>query len=88
MRTTVTLDSDVERFLKDEAHRTRKSFKAVLNDTIRQALKPPASEMPVLLPPRRLGVMRGVDPRRLSELADEMEVDAHLEVTRRLRDLR
>ncbi len=35
MRTTVTLDRDVERILRETAVRTRKPFKKVLNDTLR-----------------------------------------------------
>lgn len=35
MRTTVTLDKDVERLLRDEMQRARKSFKASLNDAVR-----------------------------------------------------
>jgi len=31
-----------------------------------------------------MGLHPGVDPTRMSELADEMEIDAHLETTRRL----
>ena len=38
MRTTVTLDADVERLLKDTVHRTRRSFSQTLNDAGRTAL--------------------------------------------------
>jgi hypothetical protein len=82
MRTTVTLDPDVERLLKDEAHRTRKSFKAVLNESVRQVLNPKPAKMPKMLPPSRMGKFL-VDPGRLNQLADELEIEAHLEVMRR-----
>jgi hypothetical protein len=38
MRTTVTIDADTEVLLKDEAARTGQSFKAVLNQAVKQAL--------------------------------------------------
>ncbi len=40
MRTTVTLDLDVQTLLKDAAHRSGKPFKATLNDAIRAGLRP------------------------------------------------
>jgi hypothetical protein len=41
MRTTVTLDPDVQSLLKDAAHRSGKPFKVTLNDAIRAGLRPP-----------------------------------------------
>ena len=38
MRTTLTLDEDVVRLLADEAHRTQRPFKHVVNDAIRRGL--------------------------------------------------
>jgi hypothetical protein len=75
MRTTVTLDSDVERLLKDQAHRTRRSFKATLNETIRHALRPASGCSPKLLPARNLGLRPGIDPRRLNQLADDVDAE-------------
>ncbi len=37
MRTTVTIDPDTERLLKEETRRTGKSFKRVLNEAVRIA---------------------------------------------------
>lgn len=82
MRTTVTLDSDVERILRDEIHRSRKSFKEILNDAVRTALKPKLRQLPKLLPPVSMGVTTGVDPARLSNLADEMEVSAYCKLAK------
>jgi hypothetical protein len=39
MRTTVTLDSDVEAMLRKEMRRRGESFKQVLNDAIRTGLR-------------------------------------------------
>jgi len=77
MRTTVTLDSDVERILRDEIHRSRKSFKEILNDAVRKALKPKAPHQPKLLPPVSMGTMHGVDPTRFTNLVDELDVEAY-----------
>lgn len=41
MRTTVTLDADTERLLKNAARERGVSFKAVLNDAVRKGLAPP-----------------------------------------------
>ena len=38
MRTTVTLDPDVQRLLKDAEHRSGRPFKQILNDAVRAGL--------------------------------------------------
>jgi hypothetical protein len=40
MRTTLTLDPDVARLLREEAHRQRRPFKDVVNEAIRRGLAP------------------------------------------------
>tara|TARA_B110000093_G_scaffold689_2_gene625 strand:+ start:654 stop:926 length:273 start_codon:yes stop_codon:yes gene_type:complete len=77
MRTTVTLDADVEQYIRTACQKRRKSFKRVLNDALRESLKP-ADKKRELLPPRAMGLTVGVDPRRLSDFADELEADAFL----------
>jgi hypothetical protein len=77
MRTTVTLDSDVERILREEMHRSRKSFKTILNDAVRAAIKPKSQLLPKLLPPVSMGVMTGIDPSRFTNFADELEANAY-----------
>ena len=39
MRTTVTLDDDTERMIRDDMRRTQRSFKVTLNEAIRNGLK-------------------------------------------------
>ena len=75
MRTTVTLDPDVVRSLKDEAHRSNRPFKAVLNDAVRRGLQPKASapKRPYRLKVHKAKLAAGVDPLRLNQLADELE---------------
>jgi hypothetical protein len=87
MRTTVTLDPDVERLLKQAAHKRGESFKVILNNAVRQAFQnksSPAKRKPFVVDASPMGLHPGLDPSRMSELADEMEIDAHLETTRRL----
>jgi hypothetical protein len=86
VRTTVTLDPDVERLLKEEIHRSRQSFKEVLNNAIRQGLRPSASKRrkPFVVKARSMGLRTGIDPARLTELADDLEVDAFQELTKKL----
>lgn len=73
MRTTVTLDADVQRQLSELAHRTGRSFKATLNDTVRRGLQQPGDRRP---PPQwpvfRMGAPL-VDLTKAAALADELD---------------
>ena len=86
MRTTVTLDPDVERLLKEAAHETRRSFKQVLNDAVRAGLRPSSTvrRKRFAVKARPMGLRPGIDPTRLTEFADELETEAFLEATKRL----
>ena len=82
MRTTVTLDHDVERLLKEAMHRSRRSFKETLNRALRAALgrEPARSGRPAFaLTTRPLGLRAGIDPTSFNKLADELEADAFRE---------
>lgn len=74
MRTTVTLDPDVQRLLKDAAHRNGLPFKQVLNDAVRAALRgrrsapPPPFKQPVF----SLGRSQ-VDLTKATALAADLE---------------
>lgn len=81
MRTTLTLDPDVERLLADEVHRVRRPLKQVVNDAIRRGLSPRLVEEPE--GPYRVKVHRtklrpGIDPTSMNRLADELEDDVLL----------
>jgi hypothetical protein len=78
MRTTLTLDSDVAQRLASETRRTGKSLKTLVNDAIRLGLgltsrQPKASRFTV--EPHAFGLRPGIDPDRLNQLIDELEVD-------------
>jgi hypothetical protein len=86
-RTTVTLDPDVEQLLRDAMQRRRQSFKEALNQAIRNGLADlPAAEREgrFKVRARSMGLRAGVDPARLNQLADEMEVDAFLALSAKL----
>lgn len=79
MRTTVTLEPDVAAKLKELAHRRRASFKETLNDVLRRGLSAPGGTSE---PAARYrveahsgGFRPGIDPGKLNQLLDELEVD-------------
>lgn len=81
MRTTVTLDKDVERMLREEQHRSRKSFKEVLNRALRAGLTGktvPARSSAFVIKAKPMGLRAGIDPSSLNKLTDEMELEAVL----------
>ncbi len=85
MRTTVTLDKDVERMLREAMHRSRTSFKQALNTAIRAGLGQKAAcaaTRPFVLKARALGLRPGLDPVGFNKLADDLEVEAVLERSR------
>lgn len=80
MRTTVTLDRDIERMLRETALRTRKPFKKVLNDTLRHALEARAATGdPFVVEARPMGLRAGLDPTGFNKLADDLEAEAFVE---------
>ena len=88
VRTTVTLEKDVERMLRDAMHRSRKSFKETLNAGLRAGLsgKPAqARSAPFVIKARGLGLRADVDPAGFNKLADDLEMDVFLEKRRRPR---
>lgn len=74
MRTTVTLDPDVEKQLRAAMRRSGKSFKQILNDTLRGGLLPPGRTPPARFrqPTYDLGPAL-VDLTKAASLAAELE---------------
>jgi hypothetical protein len=88
MRTTVTLDEDVERLLRDAMHRSRRSFKETLNTALRTSLSGKRAgqrRVPFVVRARPMGLREGIDPASFNRLADDLETDAVVEGTRRKR---
>ena len=79
MRTTIMLDDDLAEKLQDIAHKRRESFKSVVNETLRRGLSAPAPRASRAKPfqtdtfdsPFRAGI----DPQRLNQLVDDLEVE-------------
>lgn len=85
MRTTLTIDDDLATALKDRARDGRQSFKAVVNEVIRVGLtadeKPITGRVPFKVVSSRRGFLPGIDPLKLNQLVDELEVDDFLQET-------
>ena len=83
MRTTLTIDADVELLIRREIRRTNRSMKAVVNDALRVGLGirgKPARLTRFKVEPHGFGFRPGVDVDRLNELVEELEAS---EVARR-----
>lgn len=86
MRTTLTLDPDVAQRLMDRVAAGNASFKQVVNDTLRRGLasEPPQKpKRPFRVIPIPGGFKAGIDPYKLSQVLDQMEVDDFLAKERR-----
>jgi predicted transcriptional regulator len=79
VRTTVTIDPDLAERLRELAHRRRKSFRAVLNEVLRQGLQAGAARAKraprFVVEPHAGGFRPGVDPTKLNQLLDQLDVD-------------
>ena len=86
MRTTVTLESDVDRLLREAMGRSHKSFKQTLNEAVRRGLLGVAaeSEPEFSVEARPLSLRPGIDPARLGDLSDEIEIEEHRRKTQAL----
>jgi hypothetical protein len=74
MRTTLTIDPDVEKLLEQETQRTRKPFKQVVNEALRRGLtRSPARPRKITLKVHDSRLRPGYDPSSFNSLADELE---------------
>lgn len=81
MRTTLTLDDDLAMALNRAARESGRSFKEVVNDTLRRGLSHPSQPVTIDMPaPHSLGRPR-IDLTRAHSLADMLD-DQHLEEQR------
>ncbi len=76
MRTTVTLDADVEALLREAMRRGDKSFKQVVNESLRLALEGRGGEAEpeFVVAARPLGLRIGIDRARVRDLDDSLEI--------------
>ena len=86
MRTTVTLEPDVEKLLRESMERGRKSFKQALNEAVRRGLRGRGwkDEEPFVLEARALRLRAGIDPAALRDIDTELEEEEFLRKTRGL----
>jgi hypothetical protein len=77
MRTTLTLDDDVARKLRELAHRRKISFKEAVNSVLRRGLVAQESRAeagrPFQVETFRSAFRPGVDSLKLNQLSDELE---------------
>nr|WP_277874999.1 hypothetical protein [Cyanobium sp. FACHB-13342] len=76
----MTLDDDLAAELNRTARLSGRSFKEVVNAVIRQGLSagqhPPATDdRPFVVQPQSCGLLPGIDPLRLNQLLDQLEVE-------------
>jgi hypothetical protein len=79
MRTTLTLDDDLALRLKEIARQAGKSFKEVTNETIRRGLSVGESSndtsKPFRVIPKAFGFRPGIDPLKLNQIFDDLEIE-------------
>jgi hypothetical protein len=85
MRTTLTIDDEIAKAMKEAAHRSGKSYKHVVNETLRAGLiakRIIRKAKPYRLKPTSLGkVSAGYDLTKALQLADHLEDE---EIARKL----
>lgn len=79
MRTTLTLDDELAAALHAEARRSGRSFKDVVNETLRRGLtrgdKPGRGPRRFRVRAKACGFRPGIDLSRLNQLVDELEIE-------------
>jgi len=75
VRTTLTIDPDVERLLEQEMARLRRPLKEVVNDALRRGLTrgSPTKQRPIVLQVHDSRLRAGYDPATFNALADELQ---------------
>jgi hypothetical protein len=84
MRTTLTIEDRIAKALKESAHRSGRSFKEVVNETLRKGMdaEQTVNPKPYRLKPASLGkAATGIDLRKALLLADRIEEE---EIARKL----
>lgn len=78
MRTTLTIDDDLARQLTLKAELERRSFKDVVNETLRRGLGVGSvlgKKRRFKVVPKHCGFRPGIDIGKLNQLNDELEID-------------
>jgi hypothetical protein len=78
MRTTLTLDPDVAKLVRQTVEHEQLTLKDVINDGLRRGLKPSESKPAFRVVAHSSPLQPGIDPRGFNQLADELEDEALL----------
>jgi hypothetical protein len=80
MRTTLTIDPEIAERLKQEVALGKRPFKAIVNEALRKGLglEEAKRAKPYRVKPHSPRLPPGIDPAKLNQLADELEVDAFI----------
>lgn len=78
MGTTVTLNPDVAKLVREIAESKRISFQDVVNDTLRRGLRAGESRAGFQIVPHSSALQPGIDVRGFNELAGELEDESVL----------
>lgn len=85
MRTTLTIEDELAEALKEAAYRSKKSFKELVNETLRAGLeakqRPRRPKSYTIEPVSLGGVLPGIDLDKALQVADALEDD---EIVRKL----
>lgn len=82
----MTLEPDLAKKVKAFAHRRGVSFKQALNEVLRLGLSPPAQQSKqarYAVRPHAGGFRPGIDPGKLNQLVDQLEVEDFIAEARR-----
>lgn len=85
MRTTLTLDDDLARVLKQRARLLDQPFKQVVNDTLRRGLSQASSNaarQPFRVRTFSSAYAPGIDPLRLSDIANDLDDERYFKARR------
>jgi hypothetical protein len=83
MSTTLTLDPDVERLVRETVEKEQMSFEDVVNDALRRGLKAGESRAGFRVVPHPSPLQPGIDVRGLNQLAGELEDESVLSKSQR-----
>jgi hypothetical protein len=81
MRTTLTIEDDLARTLKERARLLDLPFKQVVNETLRRGLSSAVREESLprfKVRPIQSGFVPGIDPMKLNQLSEQLETEAFI----------
>ena len=73
MRTTLTLEPDVARLLREVMEREHSSLKDAINDALRRGLRSSGPRPLLRVEPHPSPLQPGIDPRGFNQVAEEIE---------------